>query len=173
MGSLDGWIDRYARKFRDATVKAEEMKINDSTAWTVGPENSAILPSVTLRTKKDIEEILGRSRAFFRPLHISKLHMAVEGLPTQALGLLEARLNAHLQECGCAASNIAAAAGLLIYVLLLFIFVGTPFQWTWHHLILGIPVCLSLAVFGKLASQFRARLKFIHGLESILKMVQG
>jgi hypothetical protein len=154
-------------------VKTKEMKTNNATGLTVGTGNSAILQTVTLRTKKDVEEILRKSRAFFRPLQISKIHVAVEGLPTQVLGLFEARLNAYLQECGCAASNVVAAAGLLVYILLLFIFVGTPFHWTWRHLMLGIPVCLSLAVFGKLASQLGARLKFIRALESILKLAQG
>jgi hypothetical protein len=149
-------------------VNAEQFKINDPVEVAVDTGPSTTQRTVTLRTEKDVEEMLAKSRALFHPLHVSNIRIDMEGLRADACNLLETRMNAYLQECGCPAGNFAAAAGLLGYVFLLFVLVGTPIHWTWRHLLWGLPICLSLAVIGKLSSQFRARLKFIHGLESIL-----
>ena len=165
-------LDTCSRNFGDVTVNAEQLKINDPVETAVDTGGSTTQPTVTLRTEKDVEEMLAKSRALFQQLHVSSIRIDMEGLPADACNLLETRMNAYLQECGCPAGNFAAAAGLLVYVFLLFVLVGTPIQWRWSHLLWEIPICLSLAVIGKLSSQFRARLKFIHGLESILGLAR-
>ena len=151
-------------------MKTQPLKINDQAGVALDAGNSNIPLTVTLRTEIDVEELLRKSRALFHPLLISEISLDVEGLPAEVRAVLEADLNSYLQECGCPAGQFTAAAGLLVYVSLLFIIVGAPIHWTWSHLLMGIPICLSLAVIGKLASQFRARIKFINGLESILRL---
>jgi hypothetical protein len=153
-------------------VNAEQLKINDPVEVVVDTGSSTTPLTVILRTEKDVEEMLAKSRALFQQLHVSSIRIDIQGLPADACNLVETRMNADLQECGCPAGNFAAAASLLVYIFLLFVLVGTPIHWTWSHLLWGIPICLSLAVIGKLSSQLRARLNFIYGLETILRLAQ-
>lgn len=133
------------------------------------PQTSA---SVTLRTAQDAVALLDRSRAIFQPLNVLEVRLAMEALPPPMRPILETRLNVYLKECGCAASNVAAAISILVYVFLLFLLVGNPLTWSWRHLLIGIPFILIFAIAGKLQSQFRARRKFINVLESILQVCQ-
>lgn len=82
-------------------------------------ENSQTSASLTLRTAQDAVALLERSRALFRPLNVSEVRLAMEGFPLHPRAVLETRLNVYLKECGCAASNVAAAISILVYALLI------------------------------------------------------
>lgn len=145
------------------------MEHNEINRQALGHgRDTQIRGSVTLRSVQDVLALLERSRDLFRHLNVSKVSVAMEELPPPVRPILETRLNVYLKECGCAASNVAAAFSILMYVSLLFLFVGNPLAWAWKHLFIGIPICLCFAIAGKLLSQFRARRKFINVLESIL-----
>jgi hypothetical protein len=149
-----------------------QWKMDKRTEFAMDQGASTITPLMILRTEKDIEALLARSRALLQPLNLSRISVDVEGLALHLREVLETQLNISLRECGCTASNFAASAGMLVYVFLLFILVGGPSNWTWSHLLSGILFCLSLAVAAKLLSQLRARLKFIRKLESLLRIAQ-
>jgi hypothetical protein len=147
-------------------MKTRLLRINNQAQAVASPQVAV------LQTTADIEDMLEKSRLLFHPLPVSDVSLDGTGLPEPARHTWEARLNTYLHECGCPAGQFAAASGLLMYVVGLFAIMGTPVHWTWTHILLTIPLCLGLAVIGKLTSQFLARLKLVRGLETLLRMRQ-
>jgi hypothetical protein len=138
-----------------------ESVIGSTTSSPVSP----IRQETILRTDEEIFFLLRKSRNFFRPLDISKIIIALEGLSASVSSETETKLNAHLRDCGCLAGSVAATTGIFVYVALLPVIVGWPSAWRWKHLFIGIGVCFGMATLGKIFGLLRARVRLVRELE--------
>jgi hypothetical protein len=134
----------------------------ESLAATIPPK-----PVFILRTVADVHALLEKSRNFLGTRKMGEVRVRAPELLAHEAAMLEVRLNAWAQECGCGAGAIFASIALVVSVVSLFMTEGSLRHWRLGPVLWAGLACFLCALVGKVVGLARARVRFTSELQRL------